>query len=159
MSISKLVRAWSLTYLRRGAARCSGLIPRYSGTTGSSDCHTLRTQISRVETVGYPFRWMVFQAEGECSKEGGKYLPEQSCQEHLLEVLTPMVSIVSGKVIILHHRPSLQSLNKYLSAPTVRQASCLYLEKSDSLMLCVFSSVTSWLVTGTLFQRLSKQTF
>lgn len=140
-------------------ARCSVLILRCSGATGSSDCHTLRTQISRVETVGYPFRWMVFQVEGECSKEGGIYGPEQSCQEHMLEVLTPMVSIVSGKVIILHHRPSLQSLNKYLSAPTVRQASCLYKEKSDSLMLCVFSSVTSWPIAGTLFQGLSKKTF
>lgn len=84
----------------------------------------------------------------------------RAAKEHLLEVLTPVVSIVSGKVIILHHRSSLQSLSKYLSALTVRQASCLYLEKSDSGMLCVFTSVTSWLVTGALLQGLPpKQTF
>lgn len=61
-------------------ARCSVLMPRRSGATGSSDCHTPSTQISRVETVGHPFRWMVFQAEGERSKEGGRHGPEQSCQ-------------------------------------------------------------------------------
>ena len=89
MSIPKLVRAWSLTYLRRGVTRCSVLMPRCSGATVSSDCHTLRIQISRVETMGYPFRWMVFQAEGECSKEGERYGPEQSYQGTLAGGVNP----------------------------------------------------------------------
>lgn len=48
-----------------------------------------------VVTMGHIFRWMASQAEGDCSKEGGKYCPEQGC---LLQVLSPMAVIVSGKV-------------------------------------------------------------
>lgn len=89
-----------------------------------------------------------FRLRESAPRKEGDTVQSRAAKEHLLEVLTPVVSIVSGKVIILHHRPSLQSLNKYLSAPTVHQASCLYLEKSDWMMLCVFSSVASWLDTG-----------
>ena len=62
-------------------------VPKCPGAAGSDDGHTLasRAWVHRTRT----FRWVVSQAEGESSKEGGQHGPEQSCQGPLVRGVKP----------------------------------------------------------------------
>lgn len=68
--------------LKDGSGQVSS--PKCPGVLEPQVQITVTYWLPGVVTVGHTVRWMVSQAEGESSKEGGKHCPEHSCQRPLV---------------------------------------------------------------------------
>lgn len=74
--------------------------------------------LPRVESTGHTLDEWLFRLRESVLRKEENAAQSRAAKHHLLEVLTPKVSPVPGEVIILRHRPSLQSvLNTYLWSP------------------------------------------